>query len=520
MAVKKAPARSNFIDRVVSYFDPRAGLERESARIALEHARAYDAAQTNRKTAGRKWNRKTGPNAVNGLAFPRIREAARDLVRNNPVAASAIRTMTAHAVGDGIAARVVAGPGQALTPQQIDEAQAIWDEAAAARIDGRHDVYGVQKLALASMVRDGDVFVRWYPERGLADASCQVLEADFCDDSKSQVFGDGRRVVQGVVVDDRDRAQGYMMYTRHPAEAVLVGGARLGEIVTIPADQIDHLMEVERPGQVRGVSRFASVALSLMDLDDISNAIREGLKARACIGIIYRRNSRDIAFTPATTVSAGEPVGAPMGGMVDGQGAPLDRVTPGMIAYTDGDGDITALAPSAGNEPIEFIRNEQFAICAALGMPYHMVTGDVSQANYSSLRASQVDFWMRLDDLQCNVLVPGLCDPMFRRIMRRESFRLKMPWLADLRAQWVMPPRHWVDPMKDGAAELMAIRSGLDDMPTALARRGVDYRHRIKQVQQFNQAADAAGLAFDSDPRRITGSGALQAATGYLAPRE
>ena len=521
MAAKKAPARSNIIDRVIGYFDPAEGVKREAARIALEQARNYDVAQVGRKTAGRKWNRKTGPNGVNGLQFPRVREAARDLVRNNPVAAAAVKAVVAHAVGDGIAARVVAGPGQGLTTAQLDQAQSIWDEAARQLIDGEHDVYGVQKLALAAMFRDGDCFLRWYSEMDTPNAACQILEADFCDESKSRMLEGDQRVVQGVVIDNRGRRLGYMMYTTHPAEAVLVGGTRVGEVVTIPAADIDHVMEAERPGQVRGISKFAPVALSLMDLDDLSIAIRERKKAEAAMALIVRRNSRDVAFNPAPTVSAGDPVGADVGAPVtDMQGAAIERLTPGMIGYVDGDGDITAFQPSTGGEPIEFIRSELYAICAALGVPYHMVTGDVSQANYSSLRAAQIDFWMRLDDLQWNVLIPRLCDPMFKRIMQREAFRRRMPWLEQVRAEWVMPPRHWVDPVKDGAAEIMAIRAGLDDMPTALARRGVDYRHRVKSISDFNAVADAAGLALDSDPRRTNDAGALQVATGYLAPRQ
>jgi hypothetical protein len=40
------------------------------------------------------------------------------------------------------------------------------------------------------------------------------------------------------------------------------------------------------------------------------------------------------------------------------------------------------------------------AVSASLGLPYHLVTGDVRQANYSSLRAELVEFRRRVEQLQ------------------------------------------------------------------------------------------------------------------------
>jgi capsid protein len=67
---------------------------------------------------------------------------------------------------------------------------------------------------------------------------------------------------------------------------------------------------------------------------------------------------------------------------------------------------------------VDFIRQQLAAISATLA-PYHRMTGDVSQANYSSLRAAMLGSWALLDDWQQNVFIPHLVRPAVIRRMRR-----------------------------------------------------------------------------------------------------
>ena len=52
---------------------------------------------------------------------------------------------------------------------------------------------------------------------------------------------------------------------------------------------------------------------------------------------------------------------------------------------------------------------------AGLGVPAFMVSGNVSRANYSSLRAALITFKANLEAIQHNVLVPQLLAPIWRR---------------------------------------------------------------------------------------------------------
>ena len=45
------------------------------------------------------------------------------------------------------------------------------------------------------------------------------------------------------------------------------------------------------------------------------------------------------------------------------------------------------------------------SVSASLGLPYHLVTGDVRQANYSSLRAELVEFRRRVEQFEPGLIV-------------------------------------------------------------------------------------------------------------------
>src|SRR5690349_15711060 len=95
---------ATWIDRAVGYLSPQRGLKRIRARVAADLLmRHYEAASTGRRTQG--WRKSSGDaNAVIGPSLARLRDNARDLVRNNPHASRAVSTITNQTIGWGIEA--------------------------------------------------------------------------------------------------------------------------------------------------------------------------------------------------------------------------------------------------------------------------------------------------------------------------------------------------------------------------------------------------------------------------------
>jgi capsid protein len=175
--------------------------------------------------------------------------------------------------------------------------------------------------------------------------------------------------------------------------------------------------------------------------------------------------------------------------------------------------------PSVGDDGDSLHKRELMAVAAALGVPFHVLTGDVSAANYSSLRAGIVVFYALLDAWLAHAIVPTICEPAFARTMQRAAIELGEPKLEEVTAHWTSPPRPWVDPLKDVTAQIMEIRAGLSNLPKALASRGIDWRREFAEDFQVNKLIDLYGLAFDTDPRRINQMGAIQPSAGWVNPK-
>src|SRR3990167_2869927 len=197
---------ANWLDRVTAPVAPIWTLRRQRARLgATLLARHFEAAATGRRTAN--WYRlNTDANAAQGPALAYLRATARDLVRNNPYAESALTTIEDHVVGWGIEAKPV--------PKEspfVDLWKA-WADSTACDADNRSDFVGLQALVMRTVAESGECLVRrrW---RRLEDGfplplQLQILEPDFLDTSKDVDGVNGHKTIQGVEFDALGRQIG------------------------------------------------------------------------------------------------------------------------------------------------------------------------------------------------------------------------------------------------------------------------------------------------------------------------
>lgn len=127
------------------------------------------------------------------------------------------------------------------------------------------------------------------------------------------------------------------------------------------------------------------------------------------------------------------------------------------------------------NEPADvggnyeaFERMTLLRIGAGLGLPYDMLTGDLSKTSYSSIRAGILSFRRLCEQIQYSVFIHQFCRPIWRAFIEQAAVAGKLD-ASDYRAhpeeylavEWHTPKWAWVDPEKDVKAEIMAIRAGL-----------------------------------------------------------
>jgi lambda family phage portal protein len=259
----------------------------------------------------------------------------------------------------------------------------------------------------------------------------------------------------------------------------------------VPARQVLHLFERLRPGQVRGVPWFAPVMLKLRDLDAYDEAELVRKKIEACFA----------AFV--TGVQDEETLGR---ARMEPSGDRVETFEPGMIEYLEPGKDVRFASPAASGGYAEYMRMQLHAVAAGVGLTYELLTGDLSQVNYSSIRAGLIEFRRRMEALQWQLLVPGLCQPIWRRFVATAQAAGKLPE-GTISAEWTPPRFEAVDPMKDIQADILAVRAGVMTLKEAIARQGYEPAQVLAEIAAINAELDALGITLDTDPRRSTRTG-------------
>lgn len=488
-----------WFDRALGWIAPRMAARRVLAREAfVSLARGYDGAARGRRTEG--W-RATGSSADAeiGAAGPLLRDRMRDLVRNNPHAAKAVAVLVNNIVGAGIMPR--SASGDAALDRRVDALFERW--SAECDADGQLDFYGLQTLVCREMVEAGEVLVRRRPRRagdGLAvPLQLQVIEADLLDGSRHGASGAGR-IVQGVEFDALGRRRAYWLHAEHPGDGGTLATLRQGSR-PVPADDIAHVYEKQRT-QVRGVPWGAPVIRALRDLDDYEVAEIVRKKTEACVtAIVVGDDETQQGIAPA---------------VVDADGNRVEQFEPGLIAYARGGKDIRFNQPAATGGYAEYRRASLHTIAAGFRVPYELLTGDLSQVNYSSIRAGLVEFRRMIDAVQWQLFIPMFCLPVWRWFTQGAWAAGAIP-VPEVPVEWSPPRFEAVDPYKDAMANLIAIRSGTMTLAEAIARAGRNPEAVLAEIAATNARLDALGLVLDSDPRRVSRTGGVQG-SDPLAP--
>ncbi|NBO19344.1 MAG: phage portal protein [Proteobacteria bacterium] len=497
-----------WLDDLIGVFSPVSGLKRKQARVALDiMQRGYEGAKTGRRIDD--WLT-TGASANKEIASAgnRLRERARDLVRNNPYGSKAVEVFVGNAIGTGIIPQ--ASTGSDRLNKQIMAAWEEWETACDA--EGDLDFYGIQSMAARAIFESGECFVRFrdrpYSQEFRVPFQLQVLEADFLDTTKNMPAGSGNYINQGVEFDKYNRRVAYWMWPQHPGENA-IGAMRL-QSVRIPADQIVHLFRKQRPGQFRGVTAFAPSIVRMRDLDGYDDAELWRKKIEACFAaFVTQVNGSDgpiVGNVVKQTASSGA-----SGSSNDPD--KLEQFRPGMIEYLQPGEDIRFGNPNSDGNYESYERVQLHAIAAGLGITYEQLTGDLSQVNYSSLRAGLLEFRRLVEMLRWQVFVPKLCVPVWRKFIERAYVAGEISKI-DYGVSWTPQKFEMIDPLKDAQADTLMIRNGTLTLKEAIARQGYDPEKQIEEIAATNKLLDDKEIILDCDPRYTAKSGIQQTDKG------
>ena len=314
-----------------------------------------------------------------------------------------------------------------------------------ADFDGRTDFWGIQAIIARDLVIHGEALVLIHDDA--TGLRLQVLPPEHLDRAKTTELVAGGYIANGVEFDASGQRVAYLILPDRPTSTF----ATAAPSVRIPASEVCHVLHPIGPGQVRGLSWLAPTIIPAGELDQLTDALLMGAKMAAMLAGYIKDHSDtgsleewngDIAFEP------------------------------GAITRLPSNTDITFTSPEQVKEAPGVVRMGLQSLAAALGLPEHLLSGDLTNANYSSLRAGLLPFRARMEQVQHATLVPQLLRPIWQRFIAREVLAGELDVPVDTPADWLFPRQPHVDPQKDMAAIREALDMRLMSRSQAIAELG------------------------------------------------
>lgn len=444
--------------------------------------RSFEAASGKRFENWRSANFGSINSEVNAAA-PMVRGRARHFAENNAHAANGVGAFVTSLIGPGVVP-VSQHPSRTVR-RAIMAAFKRW--VARCDADGRTDFYGIQAAAVRGMIVDGEAFIQLIQtDLGL---KLRLIPPELVDSSHTVELGDGRRIIAGIEFSSDDRAIAYWV---RPARANDVFQS-YGTPIRIPAEDMIHMFVSHGPGQVRGISWLAPVLLRLGELDQLEDALLVGVKVAALHAgfLIDQNGTGSVPYDGTQTGSILE-----------------SGLEPGTLKILPHGFDVKFNTPQQAQQSIELVQHQLRAIAAGLGVPSHLLDGDLRQANYSSLRAGLVSFRQRVEQIQFHTVIPQMLTPIWERATTTAVLlgELIAPDFEDavadyLSVEFYPPALPWVDPKKDSEAVAIEIASGLKSRRQAVAERGYDIETLDAEIAADRARETSLGLDFQNNKK-------------------
>lgn len=495
----------NLLERSILAIAPGWAAARAKSRAKVE---AYEAGRPSRRRQGRQ-PEAAGPNAQVGPALSRARNRARQMERDNPHAGRVIDVLTQNRVGYGIAMRSNTGD------REVDKlADQIW-----LRWSKQADVAGILTFdamleqAARSWAEAGEGLMRFVqiPAGEMRQLGMQIplqleaVEPDLLAETLTQPLPGGGLIVQGVELNRRGRRVAFHFRRGHPGEdgpsPLLMGGWSTSwpiaeDTERWPAADVLHLYHPKRPGQMRGMTALHRVMTSLEGFGEYEEAALVKAQVEACLAAFVTRPGSGLEGT----------VG-PDGRMRRRE----EQLEPGMIGYLEPGEDVTTVTPSGAGQFQPMADHFLRSTAVGTGLTDDQVSGNLSNATFSSLKAGRVEHRRGIDGDHWLRIIPMVCEPAWARVMDMAVMMGLLPPRQDGYPVECQPPRHeLIDPPREIPAMIRAARAGLESMPQLVGSLGYNWRSHVEEIASWLAELDRLGIILDSDARRTAVAGSAQ----------
>ena len=434
-----------------------------------------------------RFNSNADPNAVTRKDAKQLRAVSHRLVRDDPHARKGKTTFISNMVGEGIV------PRSNTRNEELDEkVRQLWNRwAKKAETGGKLDVYGLQQVAAGAWFESGEVLARrWIrsTSEGLAvPMQLQLLESDLIDHLKDGTPEGGGRILQGIEFDESGRRVAYWLLPSHPGDTSITSMGTASS-VRVPAEELAHLYLTDRPGQVRGLPWLAAVMDPLGDLGDYSDAERMRKIVEACIVASIEGGDGTGPFTAADDEDQGQ--------VLTSTGDVVDEVEPGAFLHMPMGAEMKMHVPATVGGYAEYKRMELRAIAAGLGYTYELLSGDLSQVNFSSIRAGMIEFRRMIKSLQKRVFIPLFCEPIWEWFIATAILSGELPD-GDYPVKWSPSRFEEVDRKKEAQADELELKNRTNSRFDMIRQSGRDPEEVFAELAAEQKLAKKLGISLD-----------------------
>ena len=260
--------------------------------------------------------------------------------------------------------------------QAVENAFNLWGKCGNCTVDGKMSWVDAQKMAIESLVRDGEVFVLKHRGRDYHDSfGIQFIEPDEIDEEKNGRLANGNEIRMGVELNANKRPVAYYKLAYHPGDYDYANKAVPAKHTRIPAENMIHIFMPLRAGQTRGEPWLTPVMPSMKQL----GGFREAAVINARIGA----SKMGFFTSPAGDGFAADDM--------DGH-TPIMDVEPGTMHQLPKGVSFESWDPQFPNNEFDsFHKSVLKGIASGLGVSYTALSNDLEATSYSSIRQGALE---------------------------------------------------------------------------------------------------------------------------------
>jgi lambda family phage portal protein len=457
----------NIIDRFVGWISPEAGCRRAYAR---EMYASYRGGVTTRlDPSTRRQSAFTGQTRSDARSLASVRDRARRVDEENPIGHGILDRLVDNIIGEGMTLQ--AKTGSKDFDSEAEDRWKRWEEVCDVR--GMFHGAEMQSILQRSHERDGDAGLVLVDRGG--ESRLQLIEAHQIATPDDQQANPA--ILNGVEMDRVGRPVAF-----HVLEFAEGGNRGFSRI---PAANFIYYPRLNRYSATRGESCFVQMFPLLDQIDGYVDAVIIAARMAATFGLIFKE------------ANGAQQLGR-LGTLTNSQGNQQRAITleNGQAKFIGRDDDIVQVNPQQPmNQTPEFIAAMMRLIGLPINMPLELVMLDFSRVNFSSARASFLQFYraMKVKQARFRARVMDRIYPWWiSREVNAGRFRSAVPtnyWDHHFMARgW-----QWVDPVAEGQAALLEWTMGTNTLANIAAGQGRD----LEEITEERAAELAAFRALN-----------------------